>query len=50
MIATRLAKAAAVTALAFGAVLLVPSTANATPAHAPAGTHAASLAGTTAQG
>ena len=49
MIATRLAKAAAVTTLAFGAVLLVPSTANATPAHAPAGTHTAPHSGPTAQ-
>jgi hypothetical protein len=50
MIATRLAKAAAVTTLAFGAVLLVPGTANATPSVTPAGTHAASLSGAAAQG
>jgi uncharacterized protein YbaA (DUF1428 family) len=33
MIAARLAKAATVTSLAFGAVLLVPTTASATPSH-----------------
>lgn len=52
MIATRLAKAAAVTTLALGAVLLAPGTASATPAqvHAPAGAHAAAVSDATARG
>ncbi|MBC3843154.1 hypothetical protein GXW82_32020 [Streptacidiphilus sp. 4-A2] len=49
MLATRLAKAAAVTALAVGSVLLVPSTANAGPAVAPIGAQAGPHAGSAPQ-